>query len=113
MNKKHSISSLINMLYILYVMYFINTMSIAKDMAIFSEQNQLTKLIPTIIVEQQCPYLDCDDKDFNSCHLFAEENGEVVVYLRILEKGVSYEEISIGMVAVKQSYCKKNDVKSH
>lgn len=64
-------------------------------------------------MEQQCPYLDCDDKDFNSCHLFAEENGEVVVYLRILEKGVSYEEISIGMVAVKQSYCKKNDVKSH
>ncbi len=51
MNKKHSISSLINMLYILYVMYFVNTMSIAKDMGIFSEENQLTKLIPTIIQE--------------------------------------------------------------
>ena len=56
------------------------------------------------IVEQECPYLDCDDKDFNSYHLFAEENGEVVAYLRILEKGVSYEEISIGRVVVKQSY---------
>jgi len=56
------------------------------------------------IVEQECPYLDCDDKDFNSYHLFAEENGEVVAYLRILEKGVSYDEISIGRVAVKQSY---------
>lgn len=49
MNKKHSISSLINMLYILYAMYFVNTMSIAKDMGIFSEDNQFTKLIPSII----------------------------------------------------------------
>lgn len=56
------------------------------------------------IVEQECPYLDCDDKDLNSYHLFSEENGEIVAYLRILEKGVSYDEISIGRVAVKKSY---------
>ena len=56
------------------------------------------------IVEQECPYLDCDNKDFNSYHLFAEENGEVVAYLRILKKGVSYDEVSIGRVAVKQSH---------
>ena len=56
------------------------------------------------IVEQECPYLDCDGKDFNSYHLFAKENGEIVAYLRILEKGVSYDEISIGRVSVKQSY---------
>lgn len=54
------------------------------------------------IVEQECPYLDCDDKDLNSYHLFSEENGEIVAYLRILEKGVSYDEISIGRVAVKK-----------
>lgn len=56
------------------------------------------------IVEQECPYLDCDDKDLNSYHLFLTENGEIVSYLRILEKGVSYDEISIGRVAVKKSY---------
>ncbi|MCC3868248.1 GNAT family N-acetyltransferase [Terrisporobacter mayombei] len=56
------------------------------------------------IVEQECPYLDCDDKDLNSYHLFSKENGEIVSYLRILEKGVSYDEISIGRVAVKKSY---------
>lgn len=56
------------------------------------------------IVEQECPYLDCDDKDLNSYHLFSEENGEIVAYLRILEKGVSYDEISIGRVAVKKIY---------
>lgn len=56
------------------------------------------------IVEQECAYLDCDDKDLNSYHLFSEENGEVVAYLRILEKGVSYDEISIGRVAVNKNY---------
>lgn len=56
------------------------------------------------IVEQECAYLDCDDKDLNSYHLFLRENGEIVSYLRILEKGVSYDEISIGRVAVKKSY---------
>ena len=56
------------------------------------------------IVEQECPYLDCDNKDLQSYHLFAEENGEIVSYLRVLEKGVSYDEISIGRVAVKKNY---------
>lgn len=56
------------------------------------------------IVEQECAYLDCDDKDLNSYHLFLTENGQIVSYLRILEKGVSYDEISIGRVAVKKSY---------
>lgn len=56
------------------------------------------------IVEQECAYLDCDDKDLNSYHLFSEENGEVIACLRILKKGVSYDEISIGRVSVRKSY---------
>ncbi|SFC49414.1 GNAT family N-acetyltransferase [Clostridium uliginosum] len=56
------------------------------------------------IVEQECSYLDCDDKDLNSYHLFSNENEEVVAYLRILERGVSYNEISIGRVVVKKNY---------
>jgi ElaA protein len=50
------------------------------------------------VVEQQCIYEDCDDKDQKSYHLFGEENGVIVAYLRILEKGISYNEISIGRV---------------
>ena len=57
------------------------------------------------IVEQECPYLDCDDKDFNSYHLFSEENGEIVSYLRIIENGNS--QISIGRVIVRKNYRKK------
>lgn len=55
------------------------------------------------IVEQECPYQDCDGKDEKSYHLFAEEDGEIVAYLRIIEKGVSYDEISIGRVTVTSS----------
>ena len=56
------------------------------------------------IVEQECAYLDCDHKDLKAYHLFAEENGEIIACSRILEKGVSYDEVSIGRVAVKKKY---------
>lgn len=54
------------------------------------------------IVEQNCAYQDCDYKDHKSYHVFCEENGEILAYLRILEKGVSYDEISIGRVLVNK-----------
>jgi ElaA protein len=56
------------------------------------------------VVEQQCIYEDCDDKDKKSYHLFGEENGEIVAYLRILEKGISYNEISIGRVLTNKMH---------
>jgi ElaA protein len=56
------------------------------------------------VVEQECIYEDCDGKDKKSYHLFAEQNGEILVYLRILEKGVSYNEISIGRVLSNKKY---------
>lgn len=56
------------------------------------------------IVEQQCPYLDCDGRDMKSYHLFLENNNEIAAYLRIIEKGISYNEISIGRVLVNSKY---------
>ena len=56
------------------------------------------------VIEQQCIYEECDGKDNNSYHLFAKENGQIIVYLRILEKGVSYNEISIGRVLTDKKY---------
>lgn len=55
------------------------------------------------IVEQQCAYQDCDDKDKKAYHLYLEENGVIVSYLRILEKGVSFDEVSIGRVLVNKN----------
>ncbi|MBU3144310.1 GNAT family N-acetyltransferase [Clostridium sp. CF012] len=56
------------------------------------------------VVEQKCIYQDCDGKDKESYHLYATENGEIIVYLRILEKGVAYSEISIGRVLTNVNY---------
>ncbi|MBE6054770.1 MAG: GNAT family N-acetyltransferase [Clostridium sartagoforme] len=60
------------------------------------------------VVEQECIYQDCDRKDLEAFHLFYTEGNKVVATLRILNKGVSYEEISIGRVAVDKSYRRKN-----
>jgi ElaA protein len=60
------------------------------------------------VVEQNCVYQDCDGKDQWAYHLYFEENGEIIAYLRILEKGISYDEISIGRVLVKENQRKKS-----
>jgi len=55
------------------------------------------------VVEQTCIYQDLDLKDKKAYHLFCENNGEIVAYLRILDKGVSYPEISIGRVLTRET----------
>lgn len=56
------------------------------------------------IVEQKCPYADCDGKDMKAYHLFLDNGGEIAAYLRILKRGVFYDEISIGRVLVNSKY---------
>lgn len=56
------------------------------------------------VVEQNCPYQDVDLKDKVSQHMFLEENNEVAAYVRIIPKNVSYAEMSIGRVLVKETY---------
>lgn len=60
--------------------------------------------VDVFVVEQECPYPELDGKDKNSFHLWAEEEGEIIAYSRILPPGVSYEETSIGRVLVKIDY---------
>ena len=55
------------------------------------------------IVEQKCPYQDIDDKDKYSYHLFSkDEQGKICAYLRILDKGQTFDEISIGRVIIRK-----------
>lgn len=55
-------------------------------------------------VGQKCLYQDCDDKDQGSYHVYIEEDERVVAYLRIVKKGISYDEVSIGRVMVVESH---------
>ena len=51
------------------------------------------------VVEQNCPYLDLDDKDQKARHLWhAPAGAEVAAYLRYFAPGVLYAEASIGRV---------------
>lgn len=56
------------------------------------------------VVEQECAYQECDGKDYRSFHLTAEEGEEIIAYLRIVEKGISFNEISIGRVVVDSKH---------
>jgi ElaA protein len=56
------------------------------------------------IVEQNCPYQDCDNKDLKSFHLTAWEGDSIVAYSRILPLGISYSNAaSIGRVVTSPS----------
>ncbi|WP_058739047.1 GNAT family N-acetyltransferase [Methanobrevibacter millerae] len=56
------------------------------------------------VVEQDCVYQDLDDKDQLSYHLFLENDGETVAVSRFIPENVSYEEMSIGRVVVKENF---------
>jgi ElaA protein len=56
------------------------------------------------VVEQQCIFLDMDDKDQQSRHLQGRLNDELVACCRILPPGLAYEEPSIGRVVGSPRY---------
>lgn len=78
-----------------------------EDLTLGEIYNILKVRCEVFVVEQQCSYQDCDGKDKNAYHLFLENNGNIIAYLRILVKGVSYEEVSIGRFLVAKEYRKK------
>ena len=57
------------------------------------------------VVEQNCPYLDCDGKDLPAWHLCGrDDSGKLIAYTRLLPKGVSYPDYcSIGRVVSSPS----------
>ena len=54
--------------------------------------------LDVFVVEQDCSYLDTDNYDQKALHLWVEYEGEVIAYCRLFDKGIKYEEASIGRV---------------
>jgi ElaA protein len=50
------------------------------------------------VVEQNCVFLDMDNKDFFCDHLMGWRENILVGYSRIVPAGISYEETSIGRI---------------
>ena len=55
------------------------------------------------VVEQSCAYIDADGADPACRHLWAERDGEIVAYLRVVPAGVKFPEVSIGRVITAPS----------
>ena len=50
------------------------------------------------VVEQKCPYEEVDGRDRQAYHVFLRDETGIKAYLRVLDRGVSFEEVSIGRV---------------
>lgn len=70
------------------------------------ELYNLLKLRSKVFVqEQQCAYLDLDDKDQKSLHVLVYFQNHLVAYARILPPGISYPDaVSIGRVIIEEAY---------
>jgi ElaA protein len=54
--------------------------------------------VDVFVVEQDCPYPDLDGYDQQAVHIWAEQDQNVLAYCRIFNKGIKYQETSIGRV---------------
>jgi ElaA protein len=64
------------------------------------------------VVEQQCVYQDLDGVDQQSAHLLLTENDKVIGTLRIVPKGLIYNEIAIGRVCLSKKFRLKGNGKA-
>ncbi|MEQ8262357.1 GNAT family N-acetyltransferase [Pseudohaliea sp.] len=55
------------------------------------------------VVEQDCPYLDCDGLDAAAWHLFCHRRATLLAYQRCLPPGTPYRESSIGRIIVPEA----------
>ena len=58
--------------------------------------------VAVFVVEQNCPYQEVDEKDRDAYHVWLQDDGEIRAYLRVLDRGVSFPEASIGRVIAVQ-----------
>ena len=63
------------------------------------ELYQILKLrVDVFVVEQHCPYPELDDCDQNAMHVWLEDDNEIKAYLRVLDRKIKSEWVSIGRV---------------
>lgn len=61
--------------------------------------------VSVFVVEQKCAYPEVDDADKQAYHLWLEDENGIQAYLRVLPKGVNFNEVSIGRVIAVKRRC--------
>ncbi len=59
--------------------------------------------VDVFVVEQRCPYPELDGRDQAALHVWLQDETGIQAYLRIMDRGVNSEHVSIGrVIAVKR-----------
>lgn len=58
--------------------------------------------VEVFVVEQECPYQEVDEHDKYSYHVWLRDENGIQAYLRVLPKGRTYDDVSIGRVISMQ-----------
>lgn len=61
--------------------------------------------VDVFVVEQNCPYTELDDLDQDAVHVWLEEEGAVAAYLRVMDRGVESEHVSLGRLIAAKRRC--------
>ena len=61
--------------------------------------------IAVFVVEQNCPYMELDDCDQNAVHVWLEDKDGIQAYLRVMDRGIENESVSIGRVVAAKRRC--------
>lgn len=71
------------------------------------ELYEIMKLrVSVFVVEQQCPYMELDGVDKSALHVWLRgEEGEILAYLRVMDKSERREFVSLGRVIAAKRRC--------
>ena len=61
--------------------------------------------VAVFVVEQNCPYMELDDHDQCAIHVWLEDENGIEAYLRVMDKGVENDCVSIGRVIAAKRRC--------
>ena len=61
--------------------------------------------VSVFVVEQNCPYMELDGLDQDAIHVWLEDAGEILAYLRVMDRGVESDYVSIGRVIAVKRRC--------
>ncbi len=54
--------------------------------------------VAVFVVEQNCPYMECDDLDQKAIHVYLKDENGIQAYLRVMDKNPNREYVSLGRV---------------
>lgn len=61
--------------------------------------------VAVFVVEQNCPYQEIDDADKSAYHAYFKDENGIQAYIRILPKGITFDEVSVGRVISIKRRC--------